>query len=228
MIRKIFIAALIIILSCATLNAESEEYDIAGLWHMEGGGFAKKGFVKASLELTGEMHLVTKTIREVRGQINQLIIDGVAVNLDSIDESILDSDMKVLTSYDVDMKITVTELDIRAWKRNLPNGIKIPVLLPDKAPSGEYNLTLPAVTRENITYQVTLSSATSGIVIISGYPVIDIVGECEIYSETDIWKDTSTRSGNSSSAKGGCNAGFTCLSLFLLLISSGVIKRVWN
>ncbi|MBQ4468657.1 MAG: hypothetical protein II917_00760 [Synergistaceae bacterium] len=236
MLRKIFITALIIILSCSVINAavnsesesESEEYDLAGLWHIEGGGFARKNFVKASLELTGDMNLVTKTLRDARDQINRIISDEVAIDIDTIDEGILDSDMKVLTSYDINMKLTVTDFEIRAWKEYLPNGIKIPVLLPEKVPSGEYNLTLPPVTYGKLTYQVTFTSATSGIIIISGYIDVDIVGECEIYSETDIWKDTSTRPGNSNSAKGGCNVGFTCLFLFLLLISSGVIKRVWN
>lgn len=230
MLRKIFIAALIIILSCSSINAainsESESYDLAGLWHIDGGGFAKKDFVKASLELTGEMQLETRTLRELSSDINQIVSDEVKINIESLDKYIFDSSMKALTSYNIDMELTVTELEIRALKEYLPNGIKIPVLLPDKVPSGGYNLKLPPVTYGKLTYQVTFTSATSGIIIISGYIDVDIVGECEIYSETDIWKDSSTRSGNSGSAKGGCNVGFTCL--FLLLISSGVIKRVWN
>ena len=233
MLRKFFITALIIILSCSAgdsevFNSESEEYDLAGLWHIEGGGFARKDFVKTSLELTGEMHLTTRTLRELSSDINQIISDEVKINIESLDNYIFDSGMKALTSYNIDMKLTVTELNIRAWKEYLPNGIKIPVLIPDKMPSGEYNLTLPPVTYRKLTYQVTFTSATSGIIIISGYIDVDVVGECEIYSETDIWKDATTKPGNSNGAKGGCNVGFTGLLLFLLLISSGVIKRVWN
>ena len=225
MLRKIFIALLIIILSCSVISADSEEYDLAGLWHMEGGGFAKKSFVKSSLELTGDMNLETETLRDISNDITQIVSNEVTININDIDSDILDSDMKALTKYEINLKLTATELEIKAWQEYLPNGIKIPVLIPDKMPAGDYNLTLPAVTVNKLKYQVTFTSANSGIVIISGYIDVDVVGECEVYSETSIWKDGTSNPGNSDGAKGGCNSGF---GLMMLLILSGVIKRVWN
>ena len=225
MLRKIFIALLIIILSCSVINADSEEYDLAGHWNMKGGGYAKKSFVKSSLELTGDMNLETETLRDISNDITQIISNEVTININDIDSDILDSDMKALTKYEINLKLTATELEIKAWQEYLPNGIKIPVLIPDKMPGGEYNLTLPAVKYEKLNYQVTFTSASSGIVIISGYIDVDVVGECEVYSETSIWKDGTSNPGNSDGAKGGCNSGF---GLMMLLILSGVIKRVWN
>ncbi|MBQ6772839.1 MAG: hypothetical protein IJP48_02130 [Synergistaceae bacterium] len=227
MLRKIFIALLIMLLSCAVINADSEEYDLAGHWNMKGGGFAKKSFVKSSLELTGSMNLATETLRDISNDITQIISNEVTININDIDSDILDSDMKALTEYDINLKLTATELNIKAWQEYLSNGIKIPVLIPDRMPAGEYNLTLPAVNYEKLKYQVTFTSASSGIVIISGYIDVDVIGECEVYSETSIWKDGTSNPGNSSSAKGGCNSGFG-LWLIMPLILSGVIKRVWN
>ena len=229
-LRKIFISLLIITISCAVINAEvfdseSEEYDLAGHWNMKGGGYAKKSFVKSSLELTGDMQLVTETLRDISNDINQIVSDEVNINIESLDKYIFDTDTKALTEYYINLKLTATELDIKAWEEYLPNGIKIPVLIPDRMPGGEYNLKLPEAKYEKLNYQVTFTSASSGIVIISGYVDVDVVGECEVYSETSIWKDGSNEPGNSEGAKGGCNSGF---GLMILLILSGVIKRVWN
>lgn len=222
MLRRIFTAILILLLSCTAIansavNSESEEYDLAGTWHMEGGGFVKKSFVKSSLELTGSMILVTEKLRDISDDIDQIIIDETAVNIEDVDEYFLDSDMKALTEYYINLELTATELEIRAWRDSFPNGIKIPVLIPDKMPAGDYNLTLPPITYDKLTYQVTFNSASSGTVIISGYLDIGIVGECEIYSETSIWKDGSTKTGNPGGAKGGCNSGFGLVIIMLLI-----------
>ena len=226
-LQKIFIALLIVIISCSVLNAESEEYDLAGHWNMKGGGYAKKSFVKSSLELTGDMNLETEKLRDIKDNVTQIISGEAAININDIDPDILESDMKALTKYEINLKLTATELDIRAWKEYLPNGIKIPVLIPDRMPAGDYDFKLPPVTVNKLKYQVTFNSSTSGVVIISGYIDVDIVGECEVYSETSIWKDGTSKPGNSDGAKGGCNSGFG-LWLIMPLILSGVIKRVWN
>ncbi|MBR0034791.1 MAG: hypothetical protein IJP54_03850, partial [Synergistaceae bacterium] len=126
MMKKFLLACMILVVG--TVSAIGEEYDISGLWNIEGDGFAEKSFVRISLAVNGNMTLTTASTQEV-------LDDAVSRDLvrqeyaDRAD--ILSGDLSFLTAYDINLKITATNLDINAWNGHIPNGIRIPVPLPE-------------------------------------------------------------------------------------------------
>ena len=220
MMKKFLCACLIILCACNVLNAE--DYDISGNWLVHGEGFVEKSFVRSSLELNGNMTLTTRTLREISRDIQALIIDNETVT--DLSNELLDSDMRALTEYNIHIRLDATTLDIKAWEEYLLNGIKIPVLLPEMRPTNNNPFILPAVTYDGLTYQVTFTSINSGTVKITGYIDVDLVGSCEVNSDSSIWKEGTNEPARSSS-KSGCNSGMGIFACVLLLLA-GVLKFV--
>ncbi len=225
MTKKILLACMIVVLG--SVSAIGEEYDISGFWYIEGDGFVEKEFVRVSLELDGYMLLTTASTQEI-------LDDAVSRDLvrqeyaDRAD--ILSGDVRFLTGYDIDLTITATNLNIRAWSDHIPNGIRIPVPLPTQIPSASYPYELPVQPRvDGLTCKITLTSATSGIVKITGYIDLDVVGETEINSECLIWKRGTTKPQSDGESSSGCDTGNSGLyAVMMLVIFAGVKKFVRN
>ncbi len=225
MMKKILLACMIVVLG--SVSAIGEEYDIAGLWDIDGDGFVEKEFLRVSLEFDGYMILTTATTQEI-------LDDAVSRDLvrqeyaDRAD--VLSGDVKFLTGYDINLTITATNLDIRAWSEHIPNGIRIPVPLPTQVPSASYPYELlvqPNV--DGLNYKFTLTSATSGKVKITGYIDLDVVGETEINSECLIWKHGTPKPQSDGGSSSGCDAGFSGLyAVMMLVIFAGVKRLVRN
>ncbi|MBQ7543762.1 MAG: hypothetical protein IJT02_02355 [Synergistaceae bacterium] len=219
--RKILLAAAAVMLLCSSSIAE--DYDISGGWNLAGTGFVEKEFLRVSLELEGDMHLTTSTTQEVLD--NAASRDLVRQEYpDSPD--ILSGDLKFLTAYEIDLKITATELDIKAWSDHLPNYIRIPVPLPEMRPSNSHPYELPVYAyNDGLTYRVTLTSTTSGKVRITGYVDLDVVGKTELNSDCTVWKYGTQRPTLEEETDSGCNSGFGALMMLLLLAGVRGIVR---
>ena len=216
MMRKILLACAILVLGCQSVIAE--DYDVAGLWHIGGTGFVEKDFVRISLELEGDMTLTTATTQEIKDNV---------ISRDLVSDDLLSGDLKFLTTYDINMKISATMADISVWKDHIPNGIRVPVPLPEEAPSKEFPYTLPvAVEHEGLTYQVTLTSTVSGKIRITGIVDFNELSGVEINSDCAFWKDGTQKPELEEETDSGCNSGFG--GLMLLLAIGGVRKIVRN
>ena len=209
-------------LLCSDVCAEN--YDIAGPWNIAGDGFVEKAPLRVTLELTGNMTLRTASTQE--------ILDSVSADLvrQQYPESpdILSRDLRFLTSYDINLKNTATNLGIKAWNDHLPNGIRIPSPLPEMKPSKEYPYELPVYGyNDGLTYKVTLTSDVSGKVRITGFVNFDVIGKTEINSDCAVWKAGTPKPKLEEETNSGCNSGFSLL-IMLLLAILGVKKFVRN
>ena len=222
MMRKILLACMILVVG--TVSAIGEEYDISGLWNIEGDGFAEKSFVRISLAVNGNMTLTTASTQEV-------LDDAVSRDLvrqeyaDRAD--ILSGDLSFLTGYDINLEITATDLDISAWNDHIPNGIRIPVPLPEMRPTNNQPYELPVQANvDGLNCKVTLTSTTSGKIRITGYIDLYSLGSTEINSDCAIWKNGTPKPQTESETKSGCDSGFSVM--MLLMIFAGVKKFVRN
>ena len=217
MMRKIVLACVMFVLAAS--SALCDEYDLAGLWDIAGTGFVEKGILRVSLELDGDMTLTTASTQEILNN---------AVSRDLVSPDLLSGDLRFLTAYDINLKITATNLDINAWSDHIPNGIKIPAPLPAEAPSEEYPYELPIyVYSEGLTYRMTLTSTTSGKVRITGnIQLDDPVGSIEINSDCAFWKHGTPKPRLEEETSSGCDSGIGAF--MLVLIFAGVRKIVWN
>ena len=214
--RRILLACAIIVLFCQSVIAD--DYDLSGLWHIGGTGFVEKSFVRISLQLDGDMTLTTATTQEIKDN---------AISRDLVSDDLLSGDLKFLTAYDINLEISATMAEINVWKDHIPNGIRVTVPLPEKAPSNEFPYTLPvALEHEGLTYRVTLTSAVSGKVRITGTVNFDEVGDVEINSDCAFWKDGTEKPKLEEETSSGCNSGIG--ELMLLLVIAGVMKIVRN
>ncbi|MBQ7156140.1 MAG: hypothetical protein IJR85_11390 [Synergistaceae bacterium] len=215
-VKKILLACAMVVLCCQSVIAE--DYEVAGLWNIKGTGFVEKSFLRISLELDGDMTLTTATTQEVKDNV---------VSRDLVSDDLLSGDLKFLTAYDINLKISATTAGITAWKDHIPNGIRVPVPLPEMAPSKEMPYTLPiAIENEGLTYQVTLTSSESGKVRITGIIDFDEISGVEINSDCAFWKAGTKMPALEEETDSGCNSGFGAL--MLLLVYAGVKKIVWN
>lgn len=225
--KKIFAVFLFLLSVCSLAFAEEkEEYDISGLWNISGTGFAEKSFVRSSLVLTGDLNIQVQSVYEISNDITNLISGEEEINFLVHSSDSLSSDLKAITSYDINLKVTATELDIKAWEGRIENGIKIPVLLPEMRPSNNNPYVLPAVSYDGLTYQVTFTSTTSGTVSIKGYIDLDVVGNTELNSICAIWKKGTEEPEDSKNGSSGCNFGFNYLCLAVMIL--GGFKFVRN
>lgn len=221
MLRKILFA--VIILGLWSSSVYAEKYDIAGFWNIGGDGFVEKAPLRVSLELTGNITLRTASSQEVRESISA---DLVRKQYPEIPD-ILSKDLRFLTSYDINLKITTTNLDIKAWNDHVPNGIRIPSPLPEMKPSKEYPYELPIYGyNDGLTYKVTLTSDVSGKVRITGFVDFDIIGKTEINSDCAVWMAGTPKPKLEEETNSGCNTGFSAF--MILLVFAGVKKFVRN
>ena len=158
--------------------AGAESWDISGPWLIEGVGFAEKDFVRVSANLEGNGHFYT----------------------------VASGDVWCVTSYDLDIKLTVTGFGISAWKDHLEETLHDRVPLPEMHPTvSEPFDKLPAVTTENgLTYRIVFTSATSGTVTVTGFPDVDVAGTIEVNSESAIWRKGTTKPAIDTSKDSGC------------------------
>ena len=225
--KKIFVALFLVLLLFANPSICAEDYDISGLWHIKGTGFAEKSFVRSSLNLEGNLSIQIESVNDISDDITTLVSGEEEINFIENSNDILDSNSrKLITSYDINLKVTATELDIKAWQDHLENGIRIPVLLPHATPTNNNPYVLPAVTYDGLTYQITITSVTSGTVRIKGYVDLDIIGSTELNSDCAIWKDGSPEPSTAEESKSGCNFGFNYLCLAVIIL--GGFKFVRN
>ena len=223
--KKIFFSFLILVfLSVSSVSAD--DYDIAGFWNLSGNGYVDKSFVRVSLELTGELEVITKMGDELADSYSQDIIEKVSQDLYNETGRLL-KDVRFVTGHIVDLKITATNLDIKAWSDVIDNShLTIPVPLPELNPSNDNPFVLPDVSYGeddyNLTYTVTLTSVYSGTVRIQGWITLDVVGDVELDSLCKIWKEGSDKpepvDGDNKSS--GCNfsgMGFSALILVMLI-----------
>ena len=225
MIRKILLACMIIVLG--TVSAIGEEYDISGLWNIEGDGFVEKSFVRVSFALTGDMTLTTSSTQEV---LNNAVSRDLVRQEYADRADILSGDLSFLTAYDINLKITATNLDINAWSGHIPNGIRIPVPLPEMRPTNNQPYELPVQANiDGLNCKITLTSTNSGTIKITGYVDLDTIGSTEINSECLVWKDGTAKPKSDGSSSSGCDSGISgVFAVMMLMIFAGVKRRVRN
>lgn len=220
--KKLLLTCTALLMLCSPLAADN--YDISGLWNIAGTGFAEKSFLRVSLALDGNMTLTTSSTQEV---LNNAVSADLLRQEYPMSADILSKDLRFLTAYDINLKITATNLDIKAWDDHVPNGIRVPVPLPEMRPANNQPYELPVrVVSDTLLCKVTLTSTTSGKVRITGFVDLDVVGETEINSDCALWLNGTPKPKLEEETSSGCDSGFS--SLMLLLVFAGVCKLVRN
>ena len=232
MIKKFFLAFLILLLACSSLMAEEfEDTILPGLWHIKGTGFGEYSPIRLSLNLTGSMNVETKTLNEISKDVTTILSEDASteIALDLENSEILSSDMKALTSYDIYLKLNLTGAHFKVWDENYPNGIKIPVLLPHMRPSISKPFVLPTVTivDDDSTTNVTVSfvSPSSGTVRIRGITHVSGLGDCEINADCALWKDGYPEPALEEETKSGCNSGLGFFAALVALLVFEIGRR---
>ena len=231
MIKKIFLAFTIFVLSCSSIAAEDfEEKIIPGLWYIKGTGYGEYSPIRLKLTLEGTMNVETKTLNEISNDVTTILSEDASteIALDLENSEVLSSDMKALTSYDIYLRLNLTGLQVKAWDEEYPNGIKIPVLLPAMRPSTSKPFVLPTVRIDDdeSTIDVTVSfvSPSAGKVRISG--VADVSGfDCEIQGDCKIWRAGYSEPELEESTNSGCNTGLGIISALAALLVIGRSKK---
>lgn len=206
--RKIFVALIISLLVCSSLNGE--DYDIAGQWNLKGSGHVDKGVVRSSLALNGKLNIYTASTPEILAN---------TTSRDLVDENLLSGDLRFITGYDIYLRIDATTLGIKVYDDNIPNGIRIPVPLPEMRPTVNEPYSLPPVTYDNLTYTVKFTSIYSGTVEIRGViDDIDVINSVELDSECITWKEGTPEPHIDEEKDSGCNSGIGIISLALIFM----------
>lgn len=219
--KKVFIQFIALMLLCSLSAAdEYDEYILPGPWHIKGQGFGERVPIRLQLNLTGNMNITTSALKDISND-TYIRSGDQTVNINQLDE-----DMKALTGYDLYMRLNLTGAGFKAWDEQFPNGIRVPVLLPNMRPTVNDPFELPPVTVDDITYRVTFTSPTQGKVRINGYTDVDVVGTCEINADCAIWRDGYPEPELESETDSGCNAGAGIYALSVLLL--GVRRIVRN
>ena len=224
---KNFVAVLALML-LVCLPVAADEYDetiIPGLWHIKGRGFGEYSPIRLKLSLSGNMNVTTAKLSEISADQRYIKSGDETIQLDLEKYPEL-ADMKALTGYEVYMSLELTEGGFKAWDENFPNGISVPVLLPNIRPTVNETFVLPSITHDNITYKVSFISPTSGKVRINGYTDVDHLGSCEINADCVVWRDGYPEPELEEETNSGCNSGMSTLLLLLAVI--GVKKFVRN
>ena len=201
--KRIFACmVLTLVFSSCAAYADSESFDVAGTWLIKGVGHVDKSFVRSSLELSGYMNLKTEN------------------------SDILSEDIRCLTSYDIYLRIDATTLNIKVYDKHIENSIKTAVPIPSRIPTTAYPIELPTVTYDDLTYAATLTGSNSGTVTITGViKDVDVIGDLDLDSDCKIWRAGTPEPEIDTGKSSGCNSGFGIIAMILTL---GVIKRVWN
>ena len=235
--RNLLLLALVLCLGIGV--AFSEDYDIAGGWNLSGNGYVDKSFIRVSLELNGDLDVITK--------MGDVVFDEYSDDVDAVAEILRISedrysetgtylkDIRFVTGHVINLEITATGLDIRAWSDRIDNSrLSIPVPLPYLSPSNDNPFTLPKVTHtqsdSNLEYTVTLTSIYSGTVRIHGWFELDIVGDVDLDSLCKIWKfgteEPAAPGGDNKSS--GCNSSGLGFMSMLIILAIFVVKGVRN
>ena len=187
--RKLWLTVVVAFLTVGIAFAEYD-YDISGRWLLEGGGYAEKGVVRAQLTVEGDVVIQTKTENEVQ----------------------------YLTGYTVWARLDASRLNIKAWDYSDTVVFDSPIEIPELRPTTNQPFELPPVRIDDLTYQVTFTSTTSGTIEIYGDLNVDYVGTVEVNSESAIWKEGTARP-DIPDESSGCNAGvgFSSMALLALL-----------
>ena len=220
-------AAVLALMLLVCLPVTADEYDetiLPGLWHIKGQGFGEYSPVRLKLKLTGDMDVTTAKLSEISAD-NQYIKSGDETILLDLQNNPELADMKALTGYDIYMRLELTGAGFKAWDEDFPNGIRIPVLLPNMRPSVDDPFVLPGITYDNLTYKLSFTSPTSGKIRINGYTDVDNIGSCEINADCAIWRDGYPEPSLEEETSSGCDSGFNAL---MLLVLMGVRKLVRN
>ena len=199
---------------------------IPGKWNIDGQGYGEKEFVRLELGLEGNMNLRTQKVEEIDEEITELLM-----GTEKVTRVLVDKDFKALTSYDVNLKLTLTGAEIKVLSEHIPNGIKIPAVLPEIEPTVNDPFVLPTITQDKISYTLRFTSNSSGVLRVHGYVDVDVVGECEIKADCRVWRDGAQAPEFSSGTSSGCNSGIRLefFALVLILLRKfGGRKFVWN
>ncbi|MBQ7595022.1 MAG: hypothetical protein IJU48_11825 [Synergistaceae bacterium] len=232
--RKIFIALTFLLLAVASLHADN--YDISGLWNIEGKGFAKDSStgIKLNAQIDGDMRIYTALASEISQDLASNDYASRDV-FDTISNDLLSPDKRFLTGYTIYVRIDLSKLlSYKVWDYTIPNGIKIPAPLPEMRPSNDnpYKLLEFGIDNEeqNMNYSIILTSITSGKIIINGIiKDVEVVGDVEVDSESVIWLNGTEKPDIDSKVDSGCNsAGYGIISLALILFFRSKNKNVWN
>ena len=172
-------------------------YDPGGRWLLQGTGYAQKGVVRTRLTDSGVMDINTRVIDEI-----PCIVD-----------------------YSVQLSLDASLLSINAWSYSREATLSTPFRVPNDEPTLNDPLDLPPVTVDDVTYKITLTSATSGTLEAYGSVDVDYVGRVQFESANALWKEGTPKPGvpNRSS---GCNAlSLEALAPALLFFWSRTRKR---
>jgi hypothetical protein len=187
--KFLFLTVAVLFLTGLASKTAFAEYDIAGWWLLEGNGYAEKSFVRTELADVGRLNIKTQTE------------DGV----------------QYLLGYSLDLWLDVSRFNINAWKYSRVVSWDVPIPLPELDPTMNDPFELPPVTVEGLTYELALTTTTSGTVKIYGYLDIDVVGTVGINSMSTIWKNGTKRPIDTSGLSSGCNTSWTIWTLLTLL-----------
>ncbi|MDR1978182.1 MAG: hypothetical protein LBQ42_05560 [Synergistaceae bacterium] len=191
--RFLILTVLVSIFASGTAFAE---YDVSGLWLLEGSGYAEKSPVRSELTDTGTLDIKTETK------------DGV----------------QYIVGYSLELRLDASRFNINAWKDSKIVLLDIPVVVPELNPTTNRPFELPPVTIDGLTYEVTFTTTTSGTVKIYGYIDVDVVGSVEINSISVIWK-SGTSKPDVPQMTSGCDSGMSWVLLALVLGSGRVCRR---
>ncbi|GHV33042.1 hypothetical protein FACS1894187_00290 [Synergistales bacterium] len=206
---KVFCATVFVFLFLST-DVAYADYDVSGRWLLEGGGRASKGVLRVSMTVDGYLDVTTVLSKD-----EVLLEDG----------EILSGDLVFLTEYYTHARLNASRLDIKAWDYDKNVVQKPPIPIPPFDLTMSKPLVLPTVPVEDMTYQLTFTSPTSGVIKIKGTLNVDYVGDVEIDSESVIWKDGTERP-DIDDKTSGCNTGsFVGLAGFLVLSHVIVYNR---
>ncbi|GHS89975.1 hypothetical protein AGMMS49957_14470 [Synergistales bacterium] len=210
---RFFWAASFVFIFLFSLNGSAfAEYDISGRWLLEGGGYAEKGVVRARMTVDGYLDVTTIVSRDVVPLENGEILSG---------------DVVFLTDYYTHVRLDASRLNIKAWDYDKNARQKPPIPIPPFDLTMGKPLELPAVPVEDMTYQLTFTSPTSGTIKISGTLDVDYVGSVRIDSESAIWREGTERPYIDDKAS-GCNGGFSVGALGFLVLSRVIVYNRKN
>ncbi|MBQ6971940.1 MAG: hypothetical protein IJP86_06250 [Synergistaceae bacterium] len=216
--------ALLLLMMMGAFRAEG--WELSGTWNIYGTGFVEKSFVRISLGLTGNMELTKREVSELSDDVAEILSNDTVTVMNRRDA---DENLDCLTGYDIGLRVYALDksgLDVKIWDDNLPNGIRIPIVYPELEPTLSEPFTLPAVTDDGLTYQVTFNSENAGKVRIKGY-IDTSIGDIELNSDCAIWKQGTARPSTESETKSGCDSGMGITALMMMLLA-GVKKFVRN
>ena len=130
------------------------------------------------------------------------------VELDSWGELFIRTDGRYVTGYDVWVTLHAPRFNIIEWDYSVRTTLWNPVRLPAVPPTRHEPFRLPRVTHGGLTYDVELTSATSGTIWIYG----QVSGGVFVNSLSDLWKEYTQEY---LVPVNGCNAGLGAAALLV-------------